>query len=234
VSGGAGPGEGPRPVGERGALLPARHPAAAAAAVRRAAVDAGVALEEVVPAAATVLVVAADRDGLDRLWSRLADLGAGDPGTGDPGTGGRDATGRGPGIGLLVRYDGEDLDAVARATGLGVAEVVAAHHRSAYTAEFTGFTPGFAYLTGLPRALHLARRPAPRPRVPAGAVAIADRYSAVYPTSGPGGWHLIGTLVGITDPAADGRCHAPVLWDPGRSPPARLTPGTSVRFEPAA
>ncbi|MYS53764.1 carboxyltransferase domain-containing protein, partial [Streptomyces sp. SID6013] len=56
-------------------------------------------------------------------------------------------------------------------------------------------------------------------RVPAGAVALAGPYSAVYPRATPGGWQLIGTM---PDPRP--------LWDPARERAALLTPGTRVRF----
>ena len=56
-----------------------------------------------------------------------------------------------------------------------------------------GFSPGFAYLDGLPRPLdRVPRRARPRPAVPAGSVAIANGHAAVYPTASPGGWHLVG------------------------------------------
>jgi len=118
-----------------------------------------------------------------------------------------------------VVYDGADLDAVARACGMAPDAVAAAHAAATYSVAFCGFAPGFAYLTGLPAALHLPRRATPRPRVPAGSVAIAGELSAVYPSASPGGWHLLGRT-GIA------------LFDADRDPPALLTPGTIVRFEP--
>jgi allophanate hydrolase subunit 1 len=54
--------------------------------------------------------------------------------------------------------------------------------------------------------------------VPAGSVAIAATYSAVYPTTSPGGWQLLGRTERI-------------LFDPDRHPPALLAPGVTVRFE---
>jgi 5-oxoprolinase (ATP-hydrolysing) subunit B len=116
-----------------------------------------------------------------------------------------------------VRYDGSDLDEVAALAGCPVEEVVRRHVAGAYVAAFCGFAPGFAYLDGLDPALHVARRGTPRTRVPAGAVAIADRFSAVYPRESPGGWRLLGRTE-LT------------LFDPGREPPALLAPGTRVRF----
>ena len=56
-----------------------------------------------------------------------------------------------------------------------------------------GFSPGFAYLEGLPAALRaVPRRTRPRPQVAAGSVALANGYAAVYPTASPGGWQLVG------------------------------------------
>jgi KipI family sensor histidine kinase inhibitor len=67
-----------------------------------------------------------------------------------------------------------------------------------------GFSPGFAYLGGLPPALELPRRATPRTRVPAGSLAIAGLQSAVYPFDSPGGWHLIGSVVGVRMFGPDG------------------------------
>jgi KipI family sensor histidine kinase inhibitor len=120
---------------------------------------------------------------------------------------------------IEVRYDGADLDEIAAACAMATDDVVRLHTAPTYRVAFCGFAPGFAYLTGLAPELHLARRATPRPRVPAGSVAIASRYSAVYPSASPGGWHLLGR----TD--AD-------VWDVDRDPPALLAPGTAVRFVP--
>lgn len=118
---------------------------------------------------------------------------------------------------LHVTYDGEDLEAVAALTDRTVADVVARHTSALYTVAFGGFMPGFAYLTGLDPALFVPRLASPRPRVPAGSVAIADEFSAVYPAATPGGWRLLG------------RCDV-ALFDIDRDPPALLRPGTRVRF----
>lgn len=121
---------------------------------------------------------------------------------------------------IRVVYDGPDLAEVAHLTGLTTDEVVVAHTGTAWDVAFTGFAPGFAYLTGGDARLHVPRRDTPRSRVPAGAVALAGPYSGVYPRESPGGWQL----VGHTDA---------LLWDLDRDPPALLRPGTRVRFEVA-
>ncbi|MEV6053689.1 allophanate hydrolase subunit 1 [Streptomyces sp. NPDC052107] len=120
---------------------------------------------------------------------------------------------------IPVRYDGPDLAHVAALWGVAVHEVAARHTSCTFRVAFCGFAPGFGYLTGLPAELHVPRRDTPRTRVPAGAVALAGPYSAVYPRATPGGWQLIGTM---PDPTP--------LWDLGREEPALLAPGTRVRF----
>lgn len=124
---------------------------------------------------------------------------------------------KGPAVEVAVRYDGPDLGDVARLTGLTRAEVVAAHTGTTWRVGFAGFAPGFAYLVGGDPRLRVPRLESPRARVPAGAVALAGEFSGIYPRESPGGWRIIGT----TD--------AP-LWDPDRTPPALLSPGTAVRF----
>ena len=119
---------------------------------------------------------------------------------------------------IPVVYDGDDLDEVAAAADMSVDEVVAAHVGATYEVAFCGFAPGFGYLIGLPAQLHLPRRVTPRTRVPAGSIAIAAEYSAVYPRESPGGWHLLGST-----PQS--------LFDVDRDPPSLLQPGTIVRFE---
>jgi KipI family sensor histidine kinase inhibitor len=114
-------------------------------------------------------------------------------------------------------FDGPDLDHVADRCGVTSADVIAAFTDTEFDVAFCGFSPGFAYLDGLPDHLHLPRRERPRPRVERGSIAIASRYAAVYPSASPGGWHLIGTT-----PAQ--------VWIAERDNPAVLVPGTRVRF----
>ena len=121
---------------------------------------------------------------------------------------------------IPVTYAGPDLDAVAELTGLSRESVVRMHSEREYIVYMLGFVPGFGYLGDLHPALVLPRRNSPRTRVPAGSVAIAAAQTAVYPMTTPGGWHLIGSTPLL-------------LFDPKRNPPALLTPGARVRFEPA-
>ncbi|MBA3340672.1 MAG: 5-oxoprolinase subunit PxpB [Gemmatimonadaceae bacterium] len=122
-------------------------------------------------------------------------------------------------IRIQVRYDGADVDEVARRTGMSSEEVIQLHSGREYRVFVLGFVPGFAYLGPLDDRLELPRREAPRKRVPVGSVAIAGTQTAVYPSSTPGGWHLIGTT-------------AQTMFDPHADPAALLEVGDRVIFEP--
>ncbi len=111
---------------------------------------------------------------------------------------------------LRAVYDGPDLDEVTRATGLSTREVISAHAGATYEVDTLGFAPGFAYLVGLDARLHVPRRATPRARVPAGALAIAGEYTAVYPFASPGGWNLIGRVL---EPMCDGHRATLALGD---------------------
>lgn len=121
---------------------------------------------------------------------------------------------------IPVCYGGEngpDLADVARAAGLTTDEAVTLHAGAAYRVAFVGFSPGFAYLLGLPSRLATPRLPAPRLRVPAGSVGIAGGQAGLYPRATPGGWRLVGRT-----PLS--------LFDPGRENPSLLLPGDAVHF----
>lgn len=85
-----------------------------------------------------------------------------------------------------------DLQAVTASTGLSVTELIDLHSTQPFRVYAVGFMPNFAYLGELAPQLNVPRLKQPRTRVPAGAVAIADNQTAVYPSSSPGGWHIIG------------------------------------------
>src|SRR5579859_2922390 len=114
---------------------------------------------------------------------------------------------------------GEDLQALAQSRGLSADEVIALHSGATYHVHMLGFVPGFAYLGGLDARLAMPRRDTPRPRVPAGSVAIAGEQTAVYPLDTPGGWQIIG--------------RTPLqLFAPEATPPSVLNAGDTVRFVP--
>lgn len=163
---------------------------------------------EVLAAAQTVLVVFDSRAGARSARAFLARLDAGQAG---------DVHTQDEPVQIEVVYDGEDLAEVGRLTGFGPDGVIAAHTGQLWTAAFGGFAPGFAYLVGENDALNVPRRGTPRTAVPAGSVALAGNFSAVYPRRSPGGWQLIGHT-------------ATRMWDLQREEPALLRPGTTVQY----
>ncbi|SOX51766.1 allophanate hydrolase [Mycobacterium ahvazicum] len=116
-----------------------------------------------------------------------------------------------------VVYDGPDLAEAASHTGLTAEQVIDAHTATLWRVGFSGFAPGFAYLVDGDPRLRVPRRAEPRTSVPAGSVALAGEFSAIYPRQSPGGWQLIGR----TDA---------VLWDLMRADPALLTQGMWIQF----
>ena len=116
---------------------------------------------------------------------------------------------------------GADLLSVAKAKNLTPEEVISLHSGTSYQVYAIGFAPGFAYLGELPAELALPRLSSPRAKVPAGAVAIADRQTAVYPAASPGGWHLLGLC--------------PIrMFNPQQEPAMPVAVGDQVRFVPVS
>jgi KipI family sensor histidine kinase inhibitor len=87
---------------------------------------------------------------------------------------------------------GADIEAIGSSSGLGWEGVAELHASRDYHVYAIGFAPGFAYLGDVDERIARPRLATPRPRVPRGAVAIAERQTAVYPAESPGGWNLIG------------------------------------------
>lgn len=113
---------------------------------------------------------------------------------------------------------GPDLEALAKRAGLATDAVIDIHQSQEYRVYAIGFAPGFAYLGQVDERIAAPRLSTPRTKVPKGAVAIADRQTAVYPAVSPGGWNLIGL------------CPTP-MFDPRGNPTMPVSVGDRVRFE---
>ncbi|MEE4025639.1 allophanate hydrolase subunit 1 [Gordonia sp. PKS22-38] len=185
----------------------------AAAALREATESGALSVGDIVPTAHTVLVQAEPGAGLDMLGVHraLRGVSADDaPSAGDTAE-----------IRIPVVYDGPDLHEVAEIVNTTPEDVIELHTATVWQVQFMGFAPGFGYLVPRDGGDHpfdqVGRRPEARTRVPSGAIAIAAGYSAVYPRTSPGGWQLLG--------------HTSIpMWDETADPPARLAPGSMVRF----
>jgi KipI family sensor histidine kinase inhibitor len=95
--------------------------------------------------------------------------------------------------------------------------LIARHVAGDYRVAMIGFTPGFAYLSGLDPMIATPRRPTPRPRTPSGTISIGGNQACVQCLSAPSGWHLLG--------------RTPVrTFHPRRDPMFLMEPGDAVTF----
>lgn len=112
---------------------------------------------------------------------------------------------------------GPDLAMLADNAGLSMEQVIELHQQSQYRVYAIGFAPGFAYLGEVDERIAAPRLATPRKKVPTGAVAIADRQTAVYPAPSPGGWNLIGLC-------------PQRMFDKSAQPPMPVEVGDKVQF----
>lgn len=199
------------PAGEHAILIEFDEPRAPAAFAHHLRTQNIAGIDDVVPTQYTVMVFA-DRTTPHQLLREIvvAQLDSHQ---------GRDHTPQQPirEVTIGVHYNGADLASLATTCGLTPTELIELHTSLVWTCDFIGFAPAFGYLTSPDNPLDVPRHRQSRPQVPAGAVALAGPYSAVYPRSSPGGWQLIGTT-------------AVTLWDLDSDPPSLLSAGTRVRF----
>jgi KipI family sensor histidine kinase inhibitor len=178
------------PCGDAALLveLPGLDEVLGLSAALRAAPPPGV--EEVVPAARTVLVRCAP-GALDAVAPATVPVDE---------------------LEVPVVYDGADLDDAAGLLGWDGPELVRRHTGTTWTVAFCGFAPGFGYLVADGGWPQVPRRSSPRTRVPPGSVALAAEFSGVYPRESPGGWQLVGrTSLPVLDLDRD----PPALLRPG-------------------
>jgi KipI family sensor histidine kinase inhibitor len=113
---------------------------------------------------------------------------------------------------------GPDLQRIATHHNLTVEDIIRIHQQQTYRVFAIGFAPGFGYLGQVDTKISMPRLPTPRTAVPRGAVAIADRQTAVYPAISPGGWNIIG--------------QCPILmFNPNNEPSMPFKVGDSVQFK---
>ena len=88
--------------------------------------------------------------------------------------------------------DADDWREVTRQSGLERDEVVSRLTGTEFSVAMHGFVPGFAYLAGLPDALHCERKAVPAVRTRPGSMAIGGKYAGVYALESPAGWYVLG------------------------------------------
>ena len=113
---------------------------------------------------------------------------------------------------LTTRQDAPDLGSAAAANGLTPDSLLERISNSELTVDMLGFSPGFAYVSGVDPQLRSARLHHPRQRTPAGSIGFINGYLGIYALEGPGGWPIIGRT---TLPLFDKDAETPVLLSPG-------------------
>ncbi|WP_424361102.1 5-oxoprolinase subunit B family protein [Methylocystis parvus] len=113
----------------------------------------------------------------------------------------------------------EDLEEAAALLGLTAQALAETHANARYRAYMYGFAPGWCYLGGLPQALAVPRRLAPRAPTPEGAVLIGGGLSLIATNPMPTGWYVVGRT-------------PERLFSLRRDPPFLVAPGDALRFEP--
>ena len=121
---------------------------------------------------------------------------------------------------VMYDLDGElDLQMVADAQGMSVADIVRLHHEPTYVVRCLGAPGGSPMLDGPPFPHPVPRLASPRAHVPQGVVSVAGRQATITPAAAPGGWALIGrTPLSVLDLDAE--------------PFVPYEPGDLIRFVP--
>ncbi|MFS4483287.1 5-oxoprolinase subunit PxpB [Hyunsoonleella sp. 2307UL5-6] len=123
---------------------------------------------------------------------------------------------------IPVCYDvsfGIDLEQISKEKQISIQDIVTLHSKPTYTIFFIGFLPGFLYLGGLDKVLFTPRKATPRLAIEKGALGIGGAQTGIYPTSSPGGWHIIG--------------NCPInFFDISKPKPCFARAGDSLKFYP--
>jgi len=122
---------------------------------------------------------------------------------------------------VQVCYDdafSPDLETVSKAVGISREAVINAHLNGDFRVLMYGFSPGYAYLSGVDETIQVPRKPAPVRGVAAGSVIIAGPQCLVTTLVMPTGWSIIG------------RSPTPILTD-DPDKPFLFDVGDTVAFE---
>lgn len=86
----------------------------------------------------------------------------------------------------------EDWRQVEKVTGYSKSTVISKLQNANFSIVMFGFLPGFLYLEGLEKSLHVARKSIPSKHIAANSLAIGGQYLGFYALNSPGGWHVVG------------------------------------------
>lgn len=111
-----------------------------------------------------------------------------------------------------------DLGEIASRVGLPPEAVAEQFLAASFRVYMYGFAPGYAYMGGVPPALHLPRKPAAVRGYPVGSVLIAGPQCLISTLPMPTGWWVIGRT-------------PLMLLDRDSDKPPLFQPGDTVRFQ---
>jgi inhibitor of KinA len=121
---------------------------------------------------------------------------------------------------IPVCYEDEfgiDLELMVKSNKISKEKIIQMHSSTIYDVYFIGFLPGFLYLGGLKKKLHLSRKTKPRLKIDKGDVGIAGNQTGIYPRVSPGGWNIIG--------------NSPLnFFDANQHPPCFVVAGDKIKF----
>ena len=123
---------------------------------------------------------------------------------------------------LPVCYGGDygpDLNDLTAKLGLPADEIIRTHSGTEYMVYLIGFSPGFAYLGELPKALEVPRKTTPAPLVAPNTIQIGGQQTAISSMPMPSGWYVVG--------------RTPIrMYQRANPKPFLLEGGDLIRFEP--
>ena len=105
-----------------------------------------------------------------------------------------------------------DLAEAAQRLGMAPDTLIAAHLAADFRVYMYGFAPGYAYMDGVPAALHLPRKPVPVRSRPVGTVMIAGGQCLITTLPMPTGWWVLGQT---RTPVLQLAAAEPFLFQPG-------------------
>lgn len=87
-----------------------------------------------------------------------------------------------------------------------------------FNVSMFGFVPGFLYMRGLNKELHVPRKSNPNTHIEAGSIAVGGPFLGLYSLNTPAGWNVVGKT--------------PIrVLDMPNTPPILLTPGDTIQLK---
>ncbi len=93
---------------------------------------------------------------------------------------------------ILINRESSDWAEIESVSGLTSNQYIQQVLSSSFMVSMLGFLPGFLYMKGLEKHLHIPRKKTPSKKVKRGSIGIGGPYLGLYSLESPGGWNIIG------------------------------------------